>query len=341
MDTGLIAKIIKKFIEGDCTDEEFAYLLYWYESFDEGGDINMEEENTEELRQKILERIRQNIPELAVVERPDKLEMAVKARRIGRIPHWLMYAAAAVALVIVVGTGVYYHDSGRLFGHKKQAEKQNSDLIGLKNESNRIHFIMLPDSSRVWLSPHSKLEYPETFLGKNRQVQLTGEAFFEIHEDQEHPFIVEGGDLVTRVLGTSFLFKAYEGLPAEVAVMTGRVSVSAKDEKQEHSVILSSAQQAILEPGSTVRQLKMDMATVQRWQEVDLSFDNLPLEQVFQALDEKFNIHIHCVSGEIRQCKLKADFNQQKLTDVLEMLERSLNIHYEMVNDSVINFYKR
>jgi ferric-dicitrate binding protein FerR (iron transport regulator) len=336
VDSGSITKIIGKFLQGNCSDEEFAYLLYWYETFDERPAIALNDKEKTLLRAKILNRIQQNIPEL---QQDNHVPMFYHANKTKRISLWWKYVAAAVVIGIMAWGGFRYYNNKSSARQGNRQTSTSSDLITLNNKSKRMHFILLPDSSKVWLSPDSKIAYSDEFMGPDRLVSLNGEAFFEIHSDPSHPFIVTSGILVTRVLGTSFLLKAYEGAPMEVAVMTGKVEVSRKG-GQDRQITLCSKQKAVLDPGGElVKETTMEKDIVNRWQKVNLSFNNASLKEVMQALDQKFDIHIHCQEKKIGQYRLNADFTHQNLTNILEMLEKSLNIHYEMENDSTINFY--
>ena len=64
--------------------------------------------------------------------------------------------------------------------------------------------IVLPDSSTVWLNANARLVYPRSFEDVNRKVSISGEAFFQVRKDKNHPFIVDIGELQVEVLGTSF-----------------------------------------------------------------------------------------------------------------------------------------
>ncbi|MBC6611349.1 FecR family protein [Hymenobacter sp. BT507] len=89
--------------------------------------------------------------------------------------------------------------------------------------------IVLPDSSHVWLRPRSELTCATRF-GAVRAVQLCGEAFFAVTKNPRQPFVVRTGKVAVKVLGTSFLVKAYPQLPATtVLVRTGRVQVARQD----------------------------------------------------------------------------------------------------------------
>lgn len=69
--------------------------------------------------------------------------------------------------------------------------------------------VTLPDQTEIVLNRYSSLTYPERFRGKDRKVQLQGEAYFEVSKDAAHPFKVEAGAIIVQVLGTHFNVEAY------------------------------------------------------------------------------------------------------------------------------------
>src|SRR6202000_336004 len=91
--------------------------------------------------------------------------------------------------------------------------------------------VRLSDSTIVYLGPDSKINFPGRFNGKTRELNLEGEAFFQVKKDHQHPFIIHTGDVSTTVLGTSFKITAFKGEPLTVSVATGKVRV---DEKQKN-----------------------------------------------------------------------------------------------------------
>ena len=85
----------------------------------------------------------------------------------------------------------------------------------------------------VWLNSASELRYPVRFTGKNRQVTLEGEAYFEVARNEARPFIVQSGKQRVEVLGTSFDVTAYEGEPGiYTTLLQGSVEVSGEKGKQ-------------------------------------------------------------------------------------------------------------
>src|SRR5690606_4549797 len=122
----------------------------------------------------------------------------IRPRRM--IPTWTRIAAT-VALFTAAGVGIY-----------QMSAWQTDEAAKALAENAAVHqFIKLPDGSTVLLNTGSTLDFPEAFDAQTREVRLSGEAFFNIREDQARPFVVHTGALKTTVLGTSFNVKAYEG----------------------------------------------------------------------------------------------------------------------------------
>ena len=92
-------------------------------------------------------------------------------------------------------------------------------------------YILLPDSTQVWLNAGSTLDYPEHFDEATREVTLVGEAYFDVKHAAEHPFIIHTGQIQTTVLGTAFNINAYtDRSNIQVSVSRGKVKVSRGDQ---------------------------------------------------------------------------------------------------------------
>ncbi|MBX6381343.1 MAG: DUF4974 domain-containing protein, partial [Thermoflavifilum aggregans] len=135
------------------------------------------------------------------------------------------------------------------------------------------------------------------------------------------------------------LVKSIEGKPAEVSVLTGRVSVQKKGAHDE-IVMLYPHQKAVLSIDGELRKEKAaDLPALQCWERVNLSFDNASLSEVIASLEKHFHVQINCSDAALLRYTLTGDFNEQHLSDVLELIEKSLNIHYRIISDSVIEMY--
>lgn len=86
--------------------------------------------------------------------------------------------------------------------------------------------LVLADGTKVWLNAESRLRYPVAFNGKERRVELEGEACFEVAKDAEHPFIVCANGMNTMVLGTKFNVRSYSVEDRHVTLVNGKVQVT-------------------------------------------------------------------------------------------------------------------
>ena len=105
----------------------------------------------------------------------------------------------------------------------------------MSNPFGMLSTITLPDGSKVILNAGTTITYPNAFVSKNREVEINGEAFFEVAHDAEHPFIVKANQINVEVLGTQFNVKAYEEDDwIEVSLSEGKVEVQSKDKKKKN-----------------------------------------------------------------------------------------------------------
>src|SRR5690606_33683109 len=95
---------------------------------------------------------------------------------------------------------------------------------------------ILRDSTIVWLKGSSSITYPETFGGGERHVVLSGEALFEVYKDPEHPFVIQCGGLLAKVLGTRYNIRSGKS-GVEVRVLTGKVALTSKGSQGELVVL--------------------------------------------------------------------------------------------------------
>ncbi|KIO76644.1 hypothetical protein TH53_13960 [Pedobacter lusitanus] len=160
------------------------------------------------------------------------------------------FAAAAAILLVLGGTYLYRNRISQVFNPVHQTE-----VFSKTAERKQL---LLADGTKVWLSPESKLSYPDRFNGSKRIVSLDGEAFFEVTHDADHPFIIQSGLVNTTVLGTSFNVSAYKNQPdINVTLVTGKVAVTLKNTNHEQPVMIT-ANQRITVSRSTEKITKTD-----------------------------------------------------------------------------------
>lgn len=320
MEHDITEELLRRYLAGECTPEEQERVNAWYQSLEDESDVTgiLDLIHDEGVEDRILGRIRSRIS-------PQEHEGQTKVVPARSRLYWMRYAAVFLILVLA-GAGLFY------LSPSDRTASAADEFSLVKNSDLTIRRINLPDGSLIWLYPNSTVEFPADFGNGIRKVSLKGEAFFVVARDEQHPFSISTSDVVTTVLGTSFNIKAYEHESSiEVEVMSGKVRVGLNDHKGQE-VLLTSNEKATYKKGNaSVEKEEEHSETVNDlaiWKPVDLSFENASVGTVLQALNERFKVRIHVSHGALVNCIIRADFNNQNLPDILEMLSKSINATY-------------
>lgn len=170
--------------------------------------------------------------------------ISVKPMPARRIRLGFRQFAAAAAILFVLGSAYLYRDQVSLIFNPVHQLETYSKSAERKQ-------LVLEDGTKVWLSPNSKLTYPDRFNSYQRIVRLDGEAFFEVTHDADHPFIIQTEQVNTTVLGTSFNVSAYKDQKdINVTLVTGKVAVALKNTNSKNPVIITSNQRITVNKAS-------------------------------------------------------------------------------------------
>ena len=221
--------------------------------------------------------------------------------------HYLRILPVAASIIVLIFGVLWFWNKSSL---------QETVLLSRTGETKVFY---LPDSSRVMLSGDSRLAYNAQFGKTNRELSLRGEAFFQVKRDTSKPFIVETSLIQVEVLGTSFQVIA-EKLQAEVFVEKGRVKITTQDKKQE----------SVLETGMSVKYGKKDgelmISTKEdKGEQQILKFDNAPLSEVIETLNEYYDSHV-TLPADYATLRITVVFKEVSLEEAIEIINRTLDI---------------
>ena len=231
---------------------------------------------------------------------------------------------ARVAAFIIFGITFY-------FIYENYLKSQPEILITAGTESKEI---LMPDSSLVSLNSAGEIKYAENFT-ENRKLILRGEAFFEVKNQENQPFIVQAEDLEVKVLGTSFYIIAYgNDSIVEVGVKTGSVEVGQKS--GEKSVILMANE--MLKYNKNDRSFNRSEEYSNNklfWKTGVVEFNEKPLEDVFSTLSQVYETEINFRQSELENCKFSGRFKDASLEEILKQLQISFDL--DIRRDEEIN----
>lgn len=190
--------------------------------------------------------------------------------------------------------------------------------------------VSLPDGTSVTLNHYSTLTYPERFKSDNREVELNGEAYFEVSKDKKHPFIVQTEAVDVRVLGTQFNVDAYRDSPdVRTTLLTGSVAVSNKS-NSEH-MILKPNEIAIYNKveKKLTRKLLEDATDEISWRHGEFIFDDVPLRDIARELSNSFGTTIQITDSTLQNYRISARFrNGEDLETILSVLQDAGYFNY-------------
>jgi ferric-dicitrate binding protein FerR (iron transport regulator) len=149
--------------------------------------------------------------------------------------------------------------------------------------------IVLSDGTQVWLNSVSSLRFPFSFLGKTREVYLTGEAFFKVAKNAAHPFIVHTGQTDVKVLGTEFNVNTYHADETVTSLVEGSVSTSGQDKQSIH---LQPGYQAVYTSGAGFQAQPFDPAIELAWMNDIYYFHNTKLHDISDVLLRWFDVKV-------------------------------------------------
>ena len=142
--------------------------------------------------------------------------------------------------------------------------------------------LVLPDGSKVWLNACSSIEFPAVFTGKERNVKISGEAYFEIAPDKTKPFMVRFKDGQVKVLGTRFNIMAYpDEIKSKTTLVEGSISLLVKDQ----SYVLKPQHQATIELNGVSNILSVDVQDEVAWQNGWIHFKNASVQEVMRQIN--------------------------------------------------------
>src|SRR5690606_14155114 len=182
-------------------------------------------------------------------------------------------------------------------------------------------FILLPDSSNVVLQKGSSLIYPETFKGDKREVTLTGEAYFDIYQQKDNPFVIHSGKVITTVLGTAFNIKAYPDQPSvTVTVTRGKVKIEEERSRKLLGILLPD-QQIVYNNDEVAETRAVKAAETVAWVKQGLDFISVPFEEIARQVSDRYQVKISFANPALKSCRIRATFEgTESLEKVLMIL---------------------
>ncbi|MDO6433201.1 FecR domain-containing protein [Flavitalea sp. BT771] len=219
--------------------------------------------------------------------------------------------------------------------------------------------LTLPDGTSVVLNADSRLTYNEDFTGDTRDIQLSGEAYFDVAKDPHRPFLIHTKTIDIKVLGTAFNVRSYDNeRTTETDLLQGAVEVTLHNTPDKRIILkpnekltvhndqvnLSTSQPIaagnpdapLITVGKVHFQKKDSSITEILWTKNCLAFDNSSLEDVALQMQRWFGITVTIPDEKLKSLRLNAYFEKENLRQVMEALSIAGNFKYTIRKNEVI-----
>lgn len=215
----------------------------------------------------------------------------------------------------------------------KVVAKPKSSYNRLSTARGEQYQVRLPDSSLVWLNAASELKYPSSFNTlKERRVELSGEAYFEVAKNKKQPFFVLADGQEVKVLGTHFNVSSYSDEPdAITTLLEGSVQISGNGEVK----VLKPGERAV-RTGSQIKVSEADLSEDMAWKNGDFYFNNVGIASIMRQISRWYDVEI-IYQGELTDEKFYGTISRSKnIKQVLNVLEKTKSVHFKVEGRRVL-----
>jgi transmembrane sensor len=325
-------KLITKYLAGKCTEEEADFINSWYSALGQSADpaaLRITEDRIASTEDRILKNLRVHTDVPAD-------EPLLHEKEPGTF--W-SYAGIAASILFCLGMGYYFFPAEKPFTSPISTDIAAIETFtSIGNHSGAAKRVILPDGSIVQMSPESRIRFAKHVEGPSRELFLEGEAYFDVAHNSERPFFVYAGDVVTKVLGTSFIVRARDAdEQVTVSVKTGKVTVYPRNAAHKKTVLVRN-QEAVYD---AVREVVDTQPVPVVFSEhtdniMEMHFDETPVAEVLSMLKETYDIDIIFQDEALSGCVLTSSFYEEGLYDRIDVICTAIGATYRIVDAQIL-----
>ena len=326
--TNYFDALITKVISGNANDEEVLRFNNW---LDESGNNQKKYEESLKAWQATEtwlgpEKIKHD--KLKIVTRVNQglIMQSRKSRRLSVI----YLAAAVLAFPIAIAISLFFFNNPV---PDIQSTCEVSAPIG------HISKCILPDGTQVWVNSGTKITYNSSgFAGKTREVQLDGEAYFEVSKNREKPFYVRSVWADVKVTGTSFNVKAFSDSKSfETVLSEGGIELEFNGEYANQQVKLNPGERAVFDASQKKMLVQnVDTRIYSAWRNGQIIFQDATLSELTNELERIYNVRFKLSNPDLGNYRFRGTFSyENNLISALEKFKVTARINYRIENKEV------
>jgi len=268
---------------------------------------------------------------------PDKAWMRLESKMNSKNDQFSLfrqisrYAAVFILALLLGGLGYSWLQPHFNSGSSSSALVEYTAPYGSKTS------LKLADGSLVWLNAGTTLKYDQQFGSRNRDIELSGEAYFEVAKNKDLPFTVNAKEMSVMALGTKFNVKAYpEETAVETILLEGSVKLQNSETGKRSEILLNPGQKAILNSGSNKFEVLATSDTYEvSWITNKWVIKNTKLGEFAKLLERRYNIDFTFSDERIKEYEFGGTIKDETIEQVLTAISYSAPLKYKIINKHV------
>ncbi|MCG6189185.1 FecR family protein [Maribellus maritimus] len=268
--------------------------------------------------------------------------------------RWIQIAAVVIVSMLAGGTGFYF------LNLKTSSSDVASQIVEYVAPLGSRSYVKLHDGSKVWLNSGTSIKYANNFGTHNRDIQLSGEAFFEVAKNKNLPFIVNTGEISVTALGTKFNVKAYkEEKTIETTLLEGSVKLESSVVKLQENLVLKTNEKAVFtkkeqflniventtgekegektatnKPSMQIIQ-KIDPVPIVSWKEKRWIISNEKLGSLSVKLERRYDVNVIFDNEILKEYSFGGTLEDETLEQILTAISFAAPIKYVVDSKTV------
>lgn len=327
-------KLLEKYLAGNCTEQEIEMINSWYGAL--GGKRGVEADavpsgQLRSIESRILSKIEAHTARAASPEMVPGEE--------DRSYFWRYAGLAASLLFCLAFSGYYLLRPTPPSGVLAVNEAISVVSTAIENTSGESKRVILPDGSIVKMAPGSRIRFSSDTGAISRELFLEGEAYFDVAHNSTRPFLVYAGNVITKVLGTTFIVRALgQDENVTVSVRTGKVTVYSRKSAHKKTVLVPN-QEAVYNRVTDVlatQAVNVMEAGAPLARITEMHFEETPVSSVLEMLIETYDIDIAFHQETLAGCVLTSSFYEEGLYDRIDVICTAIGATYEIVDSRIV-----
>ena len=229
--------------------------------------------------------------------------------------------------------------------YEKKVDKKKDKLIfnTIRTPQGGEYNLVLADGTEVFLNSLSQFKYPVQFVGENREVELTGEAYFIVAKDQQKPFLVKTNGIDVAVVGTSFNINAYEETGNVVTTLVeGKVNLHLNNQNTGTYTLVPDEQAVFTVSLGNMKVRKVDVSLFTEWRNGQLIFHNNRLEDIMNTLIRWYSVEVFYLDPGVKDIKFSGNLNRyEDISSILDIIQATEKVNIKINKNAILFSMKK